>query len=152
MCISTNPTNEKILTLTSIKIQKVSLPSPSSSTRLGGLETAQGGKRWIPPSVRSRLKRLKGLSRKAANFSMDNDHIHMGVSSGGVNIGCEDGAMSEAKRDVKGQCRAVARDSWIIPVHGLLRSLADRVARLVEENPWVVKKGSSGCVRSMASS
>lgn len=62
-------------------------------------------------AFRGKLKRLKGLSREAAEFSMDNDHIHMGVSSGGVNICCENGAMSEPMRDVKGQSRAVARDS-----------------------------------------
>ena len=40
---------------------------------------------------------------EAAEFSMLNDHICIGVSSGGANIGCENGAMSGAMRDVNGQ-------------------------------------------------
>ena len=43
----------------------------------------------------------------------------------------------------------VARDSWIIPIHGWLRSLVDPVTRLVEENPRVgwankIEKGEKG--------
>ena len=52
----------------------------------------------------------------------------------GLGRGCK---LRIAEGVVAGFCGCVARDSWIIPIHGWLRSLVDPVTRLVEENPRV---------------